>query len=352
MAGRAGGARMAGLTSRDPAAAEQLPWPPQPPGLRATPAIAATGATTADRVTVRARATPTCLRAGPRHWSWPSGPTPSCSSSRSWSAFAVGSLALLPPTRCTTPRTWWRWSSPSIGQVLMSPAAHQAPDLRLRPGRGPRRPPQLRGAAGHHRVGRDRGGGPLRRRPRDTRLGPMLVVGALGIAVNGRECLATSGPQRQLPQHAGRPSGTWPATPSDRLGVVDRGRGASPPSTPTWADPLASILISLLVVWAVAGGVARVRGGAARGCALGGWTPEQVSRGAGGDAGHHPACTTCTCGRSTPRPRRSPPTCSSDHETDLHAGPSSSPTPPAPSCSSRFGIVAHTTFQTECGEVP
>ena len=177
----------------------------------------------------------------------------------------------------------------------------------------------------------------------DIPAGPLLVVGLVGIAVNGLSAWMISRTGSSLNMRAAFWHLAGDALGS--LGVVVAAIGLGVFGA-TWADPVASILISGLVIWAVFG-VLRESVGVLLEAAPRGIDAEQVGQALEAMPGiigvHH--LHLWSLDSETPALTAH---LQFDHDTDLHAAQALAEAASA-ELGERYGIV-HTTFQTECGD--
>jgi len=179
--------------------------------------------------------------------------------------------------------------------------------------------------------------------PTEIEAGPMLVVGVLGIVVNGLSAwyLSRSGSSLNIRAAFWHLAGDALGS----LGVVVAAIAIGVFGA-EWADPVASILISVLVLWAVFG-VLRESLGVLLEAAPRGVDAEEVTEALEAMPGitgvHH--LHLWSLDSETPALTAH---LQFQHETDLHRAQLLADAASA-ELRERFGIV-HTTFQTECGE--
>ena len=177
----------------------------------------------------------------------------------------------------------------------------------------------------------------------DLPAGPLLLVGLLGIVVNGLSAWLISRAGSSLNMRAAFWHLAGDALGS--LGVVVAALGIAVFGW-EWADPVASLLISALIVWGVIGvlreSVAVLLEAAPRGI-----DPEEVTAALEAMPGitgvHH--LHVWSLDSETPALTAH---LQFQHETDLHRAQELADAASV-ALQDRFGI-AHTTFQTECGE--
>lgn len=179
--------------------------------------------------------------------------------------------------------------------------------------------------------------------PHDIEAGPMLVVGLLGIAVNGLSAwyLSRSGSSLNIRAAFWHLAGDALGSLGVVVAAVAIGAfGAE------WADPLASILISVLVIWAVIG-VLRESIGVLLEAAPRGVDSEEVTEALEAMPGvtgvHH--LHVWSLDSETPALTAH---LQFAHGTDLHRAQALADAASV-ELRERFGIV-HTTFQVECGD--
>jgi len=179
--------------------------------------------------------------------------------------------------------------------------------------------------------------------PTEIEAGPMLVVGVLGIVVNGLSAwyLSRSGSSLNIRAAFWHLAGDALGS----LGVVVAAIAIGVFGA-EWADPVASILISVLVLWAVFG-VLRESLGVLLEAAPRGVDAEEVTEALEAMPGitgvHHLHLWSLDSERPALTAHLQ-----FQHETDLHRAQLLADAASA-ELRERFGIV-HTTFQTECGE--
>lgn len=179
----------------------------------------------------------------------------------------------------------------------------------------------------------------------DIPAGPLLIVGVVGIVVNGLSAWLVSRAGSSLNMRAAFWHLAGDALGS--LGVVVAAIGVGVFGA-AWADPVASILISVLVLWAVFG-VLRESVGVLLEAAPRGIDPEEVEGALEAMPGivgvHH--LHLWSLDSETPALTAH---LQFDHDTDLHTAQDLAEAAGV-ELRVRFGIV-HTTFQTECGDCP
>ncbi len=179
--------------------------------------------------------------------------------------------------------------------------------------------------------------------PHEVQAGPMLVVGLLGIAVNGGSAwyLARSGSSLNIRAAFWHLAGDALGS----LGVVVAAIAIGELGW-EWADPVASILISVLVIWAVLG-VLRESVGVLLEAAPRGVDPVEVTDALEAMPGitgvHH--LHIWSLDSETPALTAH---LQFGHDTDLHRAQALADAASG-ELRERFGIV-HTTFQVECGD--